>query len=127
METIVEDSGIQRVIAVGRGCPEKTLSIAIFVAAGGKSSRLAETVAHRSAVPTARLSRRMNEKNARRSGPIERERLALTSVPWREMIVRSDRRLLRRTADSARYSLYRFRLDQVGMVGWYEVTIPVLC
>ena len=100
VESMVEESGIQRVIETGRGSPEKTLSMAIFVAAGGKSSRLAETVAHSNAVATARLSLRTKEKKAFSSGPIARERLALISVPWREMIVRSDRRLLRRMADS---------------------------
>jgi hypothetical protein len=100
VESMVEESGIQRVIETGRGSPEKTLSMAIFVAAGGKSSRLAETVAQSNAVATADLSLRTKEKKAFSSGPMERERLALISVPWREMIVRSDRRLLRRMADS---------------------------
>lgn len=100
VESIVEESGTQRMIETGSGSPEKTLSMAIFVAAGGKSSRLAEMVAHSKAVATARLSRRTNEKKAFSSGPIDRDRLALISVPCREMIVRSDRRLLRRAADS---------------------------
>ena len=81
VESMVEESGTQRVIESGRGSPEKTLSIAIFVAAGGKSSRLAETVAHNNALATARLSWRTNEKKARSSGPIDLDRLALISVP----------------------------------------------